>query len=407
MHNLRFLIWLVFSIIFFGCSQENGQFETREIIAEKSETANSSFVDTINNVHISGKVNNGPNVSLVLEANTPGGVVQIAKGYSDKQGYFELKGNIRDFGLYQLRIEEQLQSGQEPKVIPLTLEIGDSLVLETFFETFAVNPTYSNTRWSASLNGYMKEMTDFVNWQKTIDNPQKYNQQELMSMILQKKKSMDDFSIKCIGEDPGNPANILLITNLFPNMGWEYWNAGYLKYLKQVHKAYEIEFPGHPMTNNLGTQIAQLDKSYEEYVNFSEKNMAPDIQLKDPTGKLRRLSDLRGKIVLIDFWASWCKPCRMENPNVVKLYTEYKSQGFEVFSVSLDNQMDPWLKAIELDNLYWENHVSDLGGWNSMVVPLYKISGIPHTVLIDKSGKILGVNLRGVQLEQKLKDVFK
>jgi len=117
------------------------------------------------------------------------------------------------------------------------------------------------------------------------------------------------------------------------------------------------------------------------------------------------LASLRGKTVLIDFWASWCRPCRAENPNVVRVYNKYKDKGFDVFSVSLDNRKGAWEKAIQDDGLVW-NHVSDLNGWKSSVVSLYRFKGIPFTVLIDKEGKIIAKNLRGPALEQKLKEVL-
>lgn len=133
---------------------------------------------------------------------------------------------------------------------------------------------------------------------------------------------------------------------------------------------------------------------------------APDIVMTDRDGNTRRLSDLRGKVVLIDFWASWCRPCRMENPNVVRLYQQFHDKGFEIFSVSLDNNREAWLKAIVDDHLDWPNHVSDLHGWSSAGGRLYGIQSIPATVLVDKEGKILARNLRGKELENKLQEIF-
>jgi peroxiredoxin len=132
---------------------------------------------------------------------------------------------------------------------------------------------------------------------------------------------------------------------------------------------------------------------------------APDIALPDPQGQIRRLSELRGKWVLIDFWASWCRPCRMENPNVVRLYDKYHSKGFEIFGVSLDHNRDAWLKAIETDGLRWL-HVSDLKGWQSAGAQLYRVSGIPFTVLVDPEGRIAAKGLRGASLEQRLQQIF-
>lgn len=128
----------------------------------------------------------------------------------------------------------------------------------------------------------------------------------------------------------------------------------------------------------------------------------PDIALNDPTGKQRALSDLRGKVVLVDFWASWCGPCRRENPNVVRAYNEYNDRGFEVFSVSLDKTVGKWERAIEQDGLSWPHHISDLKGWNSVVTDIYGISSIPHAILIDQQGTVVATHLRGAQLESEL-----
>ncbi|MFT5337296.1 MAG: thiol-disulfide isomerase/thioredoxin, partial [Luteibaculaceae bacterium] len=112
-----------------------------------------------------------------------------------------------------------------------------------------------------------------------------------------------------------------------------------------------------------------------------------------------------GKYVLIDFWASWCRPCRAENPNVVAMYKKYKRKGFEIYSVSLDRTKDAWVNAIKQDGLTW-THVSDLKFWQSEGAKTYGVSGIPFTVLIDKEGKIIATNIRGESLRNKMKEIF-
>lgn len=151
-------------------------------------------------------------------------------------------------------------------------------------------------------------------------------------------------------------------------------------------------------TARLQAQIAQLE-------TFSEGGTAPDFKQLTPEGTEYGLSDLRGKVVLVDFWASWCGPCRRENPNVVRLYNQYKEDGFTVLGVSLDTDRNRWLGAIEADGLTWP-HISDLKGWQNSVAQLYGVRSIPHTVLVDREGKIIARNLRGATLEAKLAEIF-
>lgn len=134
-------------------------------------------------------------------------------------------------------------------------------------------------------------------------------------------------------------------------------------------------------------------------------DVAPDFTLNDPEGKPIQLSSLRGKFVLIDFWASWCGPCRQENPNVVRMYDRFKDKGFSIYGVSLDKEATAWKAAIKKDNLTWL-HGSDLKYWNSVVAQTYGVSAIPATYLLDKEGKVIAKNLRGAALEAKLAELM-
>ena len=149
----------------------------------------------------------------------------------------------------------------------------------------------------------------------------------------------------------------------------------------------------------------QLEAILQAEGSLRRGQPAPDIALPGPDGQTYRLSSLRGKWVLIDFWASWCRPCRMENPNVVRLYQKYHPKGFEIFGVSLDYQREAWVQAIKQDNLTW-THVSDLKGWQSAAAQLYRINSIPSTILVDPEGRIAAKGLRGSSLEAKLREIY-
>ncbi len=133
--------------------------------------------------------------------------------------------------------------------------------------------------------------------------------------------------------------------------------------------------------------------------------MAPDFTLPDTNGVRRSLQEFRGKVVVIDFWASWCRPCRQENPNMVRLYRDYHDKGLEILGVSLDGDRESWMQAIHKDGLYW-TQVSDLKRWNSAAGQLYQISSIPATIVVDKEGRIAAKNLRGDELRAKIQQML-
>ena len=149
----------------------------------------------------------------------------------------------------------------------------------------------------------------------------------------------------------------------------------------------------------IAAQIAKLEST-------AIGQIAPNFTITTPEGESISLYDIKGKVKLIDFWASWCGPCRGENPHVVEIYKEYHPKGLEIFGVSLDNNKEAWVKAIADDGLVWK-HGSDLKGWQSAPAQLYSVSGIPHTVLLDENYKIIAKNLRGDELKQKIAELLK
>lgn len=190
--------------------------------------------------------------------------------------------------------------------------------------------------------------------------------------------------------------------------------------------------PSLAVINLLQSNVLDKDKYYDTYMQVAQKlkkewpeyshaadfiayvdklkltaigQPAPEIALPNPQGQIVKLSSMRGKYVLVDFWAKWCGPCRQENPNVVRAYQKYKDKGFTVFGVSLDRNKEDWIQAIQEDHLTW-THVSDLKYWQSEAAKTYNITGIPFSLLLDPNGVIIGKNLRGPALEAKLEEIF-
>ena len=225
-------------------------------------------------------------------------------------------------------------------------------------------------------------------------------------------KLNDQFYMRCrafVSEHKSSPAALAAVNRL--NIQNE------LPLFQQVRDALKNTIPKSEYYIGFRDQVGRMEKQAEA-MKAQEEQMArldnlipvgseaPDFSQPTPDGKALSLSSLRGKVVLIDFWASWCKPCRMENPNVKRVYEQYKGKGFEIIGVSLDRDKGAWTGAIAQDGLPWK-HVSDLGFWNNAAAQQYGVSSIPYTVLVDREGKVLGKNLRGPALEEKLADVFK
>jgi thiol-disulfide isomerase/thioredoxin len=176
-----------------------------------------------------------------------------------------------------------------------------------------------------------------------------------------------------------------------------------IEYFKKVDSTLFALYPEYEPVSFLHEQVATLIGTMSPQ---DSEETPPEITLPDPTGTEVSLSSTRGSVVLLDFWAGWCPPCRAENPNLVKAYDKFHDKGFEIFQVSLDQDRDVWLDAIEDDKLGRWYHVSDLLYWKSEVVSLYGIESIPTNYLLDRDGKVIASNLRGEALNEKLEEIF-
>lgn len=355
------------------------------------------------NFVITGQIAGGANTSFYLEALSQQGKISVAEARSDAQGNFRMVGNIPGFGLYQLRM-----GSSNDFIIPLTLVPEDSINLESSVANYTTAPVVSGTAWAKTMTRYMKVYGAFHTEQLALmEMKDSLSNEVLTERFMSLKAKVDEFAIREMKKSPENPFNIVLQSSATPSMGFNDWDPSHLDVLKNVAAALEEAFPNSPVSTTLANQAYQIEMAYMEHVaNTSGTRPAPEIALPNPDGTEIKLSSLKGKYVLIDFWASWCMPCRQENPNVIRLYRKFKNKGFTVFSVSLDDNKEAWVEAIAKDGLEWPYHVSDLLKWNSPMPQLYGFNGIPHTVLINPEGNIIGVGLRGASLEQKLNELF-
>jgi thiol-disulfide isomerase/thioredoxin len=355
------------------------------------------------NFTIQGEILGAANQQVYVEAQSARGVIKIAESQTEVDGTFKINGNIKGFGLYQLRVgKDQIKS------VPLTLCPNDKIRVSANYATFEQLPKISGAKWTSAITKYMQIFNEFAYKQMNLINDKSIKEEDKIKQFFEIKKPLDLYAKSQMLKDPSNPANIVLTTSMTPAMGFDNWDVENLEVLKTVLTAYKSAYPRSPITRSLEMQIEQIKNAYAEFKGTNTTSQqAPEINLPDPSGKRISLASLRGKVVLIDFWASWCGPCRQANPHVVGLYNKYKNQNFTIYSVSLDKDKEAWKRAIKADGLVWPTHVSDLLQWETPLVQQYGFNSIPYTVLIDANGMIVGKNLQGDALEQKIISLLK
>jgi thiol-disulfide isomerase/thioredoxin len=387
MRNLFYC--LTFILLTVSCSDSDGK---------GKDTSNLSV-----NFTIQGEILGAANQQVYVEAQSARGVIKIAESQTEVDGTFKIDGNIKGFGLYQLRVgKDQIKS------VPLTLCPNDKIRVSANYATFEQLPKISGAKWTSAITKYMQIFNEFAYKQMNLINDKSIKEEDKIKQFFELKKPLDLYAKSQMLKDPSNPANIVLTTSMTPAMGFDNWDVENLEVLKTVLTAYKSAYPRSPITRSLEMQIEQIKNAYAEFKGTNTSSQqAPEINLPDPSGKRISLGSLRGKVVLIDFWASWCGPCRQANPHVVTLYNKYKNQNFTIYSVSLDKDKEAWKRAIKADGLVWPTHVSDLLQWETPLVQQYGFNSIPYTVLIDANGMIVGKNLQGDALEQKIISLLK
>lgn len=310
-----------------------------------------------------GKISNkGTNAVVFVDRVSATGADNIGSANIADDGSFEIKYESGQPSVYRLRVGAAIL----PMIVlePSNVEVNFDLANPFGYEV--KNAPASNLLKSMTLARTMPQVSDFRNYIDTVSN-------SLAAWYM----------VRFVNAMDGDN----------------------LQTYKKVQEKLVRQYPESDYTHNFSIQISTLETQLSQQPIRIGKPL-PEISLPNMAGKTMSLSALKGKVVLVDFWASWCGPCRASNPELVSIYNKYKDQGFTVYSISLDEKKEAWAKAIAADNLSWDTHVSELKGWYGAINMLLGIESIPRAILLDKNGNVAADNLRGADLEQKIQSLL-
>ncbi|MBZ0098445.1 MAG: AhpC/TSA family protein, partial [Taibaiella sp.] len=353
-----------------------------------------------NKFKVMGDIAGMPEADVYLEELAIENLVVIDSVHVGAAGKLELSGTAPEPRLYRLRFPES-------RYILLSIDEGNVKVTANWdnIENYEVTGSAGSESLKRLLLIMREHMRDLTEMQIVVDTLRRGGDEEKLASAMASMKDMNVSLTRYIEQYADTtkylPNAIFAAQILNPQAESTFLEA----FVQSLPSRFPDSKLAADFTAKYEQMMANINQQRQVPQGPGVGAAAPEISLPTPDGKQVTLSSFRGKYVLIDFWASWCGPCRQENPNVVKAFNEFKGKNFTILGVSLDEDKDKWLQAIKKDNLTW-THISDLKGWQSVAARDYQVNGIPANFLVDPNGVIIASNLRGPELTAKLAEVL-